>query len=85
VTAVFPVPLLGRLPHYLFRGLLGVHSRYGLLARGVALGDPFHRRLRQYRYLHYRSDCYRLERSLAGWELHPLKIGALARRTKGSG
>jgi hypothetical protein len=28
-----------------------------------------------------RSDCYRLERPLAGWDLHPLKIGALARRT----
>jgi len=56
----------------MFRGLLGVHSRYGLLARGVAPGDPLHRRLRQYRYLHCRSDCYRLERPLAGWELHPL-------------
>jgi hypothetical protein len=44
--------------------------------------DPFHRRLRQYRYLHCRSDCYRLERPLAGWELHPLKIDAFARRTK---
>jgi len=84
VTAAFPIPLLGRLPHYAFRGLLGVHSRYGLSARGVAQGDPFHRRLRQYRYLHCRSDCYRLERPLAGWELHPLKIDALARRTKGT-
>jgi hypothetical protein len=43
--------------------------------------DPFHRRLRQYRYLYYRSDCYRLERPLAGWELHPLKIDAFSRRT----
>jgi hypothetical protein len=36
VTAAFPIPLLGRLPHLLFRGLLGVHSRYGLPARGTA-------------------------------------------------
>jgi hypothetical protein len=36
VTAAFPIPLLGRLPHYPFRGLLGVHSHYGLSARGVA-------------------------------------------------
>src|SRR3954451_1884538 len=35
-TAAFPVSAAGRLPHYLFRGLLGVHSRYGLPARGVA-------------------------------------------------
>jgi hypothetical protein len=35
-TAAFPIPLLGRLPHCAFRGLLGVHSRYGLPARGTA-------------------------------------------------
>jgi len=34
--------------------------------------DPFHRRLRRFRCLPRRSDCYRLERPLAGWELHPL-------------
>jgi hypothetical protein len=56
VTAAFPVFTAGRLPHYAFRGLLSVHSRYGLPARGVARGDPLHRRLRR------RSDCYRLER-----------------------
>jgi hypothetical protein len=49
-----------------FRGLLGVHARSGLPARGVALSDPFHRRLRQYRYLHRRSDCYWLEQQLPG-------------------
>jgi len=32
-TAAFPKFWLGRLPHYPFRGLLGVHSRYGLPAR----------------------------------------------------
>src|SRR3954462_676750 len=35
-TAAFPVMLAGRLPHHFFRGLLGVHSRYGLPARRVA-------------------------------------------------
>ena len=30
------------------------------------LCGPLHRRLRQFRYLHYRSDCYRLERQLPG-------------------
>ena len=36
-SAAFPIPLLGRLPHFPFRGLLGVHSHYGLPARGVAI------------------------------------------------
>ena len=36
VTAAFPVSVPGRLPHQKFRGLHGVHSRYGLLARGAA-------------------------------------------------
>ena len=30
------------------------------------LNGPFHRRLRQLRYLHCRSDCYRLKRRLPG-------------------
>jgi hypothetical protein len=38
------------------------------------LSDPLHHKLRQSRYLHCRSDCYRLERPVAGWELHPLEI-----------
>ena len=33
--AAFPELRTGRLPHYQFRGLLGVHSRYGLPARQV--------------------------------------------------
>jgi hypothetical protein len=35
-ASAFPILTLGRLPHHLFRGLLGVHSRYGLPARRVA-------------------------------------------------
>ena len=35
VTAAFPVLTPGRLPHHRFRGLLSVHSRYGLHARQV--------------------------------------------------
>jgi hypothetical protein len=35
-TAAFPVSVAGRLPHDPFRGLLSVHSRYGLPARGIA-------------------------------------------------
>ncbi len=32
-------------------------------------------------YLHQGSDCYRLERLLAGWDSHPLNNSAFARRT----
>jgi hypothetical protein len=36
VTAAFPVSVPGRLPRRTFRGLLSVHARYGLPARGAA-------------------------------------------------
>jgi hypothetical protein len=35
-AAAFPVNQAGRLPRHPFRGLLSVHSRYGLLTRGIA-------------------------------------------------
>ena len=55
-----------------FRGLLSVHSRYGLHTRTVTLFcDTFHRRLQPLRYLHSCSGCFRLER-IAGWDFHPL-------------
>src|SRR5271170_2916386 len=83
VTAAFPIPLLGRLPHSLFRGLLSVHSRYGLLARGIAQ-----------RSFPSGASAVKLPRpplrllpagtTVAGQELHLLKIDAFSRRTKGS-
>jgi len=45
-----------------FRGLLSVHSRYGLHTREIAYSDPLHRRLQPFRYLHDCSDCFRPER-----------------------
>jgi|APTNR8051073442_1049403.scaffolds.fasta_scaffold43769_2 hypothetical protein len=36
VTTAFPVFLAVRLPHQPFRGLLGVHSHYGLHVRQVS-------------------------------------------------
>ena len=80
-TAAFPESGAGRLPHENFRGLLSVHSRYGLAARRIA-NRSFPRRLRQCRHRQCRSDCYRLERPLAGWGSHPLKDRAFARRTR---
>ncbi len=36
MAAAFPIMTVGRLPHYCFRGLFGVHLYYGLHARGAA-------------------------------------------------
>lgn len=68
-------------PHYPFRGLLSVHSRYGLHARRVAWRDLLHRRLQPLRRLHDCSDCYRLEESCQR-NSHPLRNHAFSRRTE---
>src|SRR6202171_462680 len=79
-TAAFPKCPLGRLPHQSFRGLLGVHSRYGLPARGIA-----------YRSFPSEASAASLPplplrlllagATVARWELHPLKNDTFARRT----
>src|SRR6266702_3810161 len=73
----FPTLQLGRLLHYIFRGLLSVHSRYNLQTRQVALCDPLHRRLRRLCCLHRRSDCYRVERSSSRAGLSPAVVQRL--------
>jgi len=70
-TSAFPTLQLGRLLHYIFRGLLSVHSRYNLQTHRVALCDPFHQRLQRLCYLHRCSDCYRVERSSSRAGLSP--------------
>ena len=61
-TAAFPMLVRGRRPHWTFRGLLDVHSHYGLSARCIASATHLSRRLQRFRYLHRRPDSYRLER-----------------------
>ena len=68
-----PIWQSGRPAHRPFRGLLGVHSRYGLHTRAVTVfRDTLHRRLQPLRYLHDCSGCFRLERLPGGaytrWE-----------------
>ena len=64
-----------------FRGLLGVHSRYGLHTRAVTeFCDTLHRRLQPLRYLHSCSGCFRLERLPGGAFTH-WESAAFARRT----
>ena len=63
----------GRPAHRHFRGLLGVHSRYGLHTRAVTVNrDPLPEGFQSLRYLH---DCSGLlpAGAFAGWGLHPLE------------
>lgn len=48
-------------------------ARYGLSACWIAERSIVVRGSGQFRCLHCRSDCYRLERPLAGWVYLPLK------------
>src|SRR5262249_14124449 len=43
--------------------------------------DPFHRKLRQFRCLHYRLDCYRVERTSSRAGVAPAEVQRLSRRT----
>jgi hypothetical protein len=71
------------------RGLLGVHSRYGLHTRAVTVyRDPLIRRLQPLRFLHSCSGCFRLERLPGGtcthWKAPPFH-GARQFRTLAPG
>jgi hypothetical protein len=78
-----PSPYSNRVGSHIgwFRALPSVHFRCGLPARRAARGDPWSRRLRRFRYLHRRSDSYRMERPVIRAGIAPLEIRALARRT----
>jgi hypothetical protein len=68
-ASVFPEVMAGRLPHWLFRGLLDVHSRcspHGPLPPGKR---PFLEVLQVIRRLLTRPECFRLEREFAGPDL----------------
>jgi hypothetical protein len=80
-VATFPVILPGRHPHWSFRGLLDVHSRYDLPARCIAEAihclegsDGFVTSTAAPRATGW-SD------PVAGWDLHPQKIHDFSRRT----
>ena len=62
-----PSPKFGRVGFRiaLFEACSAFTARYGLRACQVPT-DPLHQKLRSVRYLHGRSDCYRLERLLPG-------------------
>jgi hypothetical protein len=60
----------------LFRGLLSVHSRYGLQTRGVAYCDPFHRRLQRLVTSTAAPIATGWSEPVPGRDFHPLKISA---------
>ena len=66
-----PKWLSGRPVQRPFRGLLSVHSRYGLNTRAdTEFCDTLHRRLQPFRCLHSCSGCFRLERLPGGTFTH---------------
>ena len=53
----------GWLLRYMFRGLLSVHCTLRPTCSPSHLSDLLHQRLRRLRFLHRRSDCFRVERT----------------------
>src|SRR3954467_2952914 len=81
VTSAFPVFAAGRLPHRAFRGLLGVHSRYGLPARGVAKATLCIEGSGGFVTSTAAPIATGWSDRDAGRDMHPLKIQAFPRRT----
>jgi len=69
-----------RLPHHAFRGLLSVHSRYGPHIRRVAI-PPFTPEASAASLPPRLLQLLPAGAKVAGWDSHPLKDRALARRT----
>ena len=62
-TTAFPRTQMGRRPRH---NLSGPHRKFTCVTACLLAGPPsgpLRRRLRRLRYLHRRSDCYRLERT----------------------
>src|SRR5262249_4825317 len=72
--------MAGRLPHRSLRGLLSVHSRYGLAARGAAKA-AFPSKAPTDSLPPPPLRLLPAGAKVAGQELHLLKIGAFPRRT----
>ena len=74
-ASAFPRTGAGRLLHCRFRGLLSVHSRYGLLL-AKSPSDSLHQKLQQSRCLPCCSDRYRVERTSSRAGIPPLWTSA---------
>ena len=78
-----PPPSARSAPHWSFRGLLDVHSRYGLSARRAALRPVCLEGSDGFVTSTAAPIATGWSDPVAGWELHPLKINTFPRRTLG--
>ena len=81
-TSAFPEIQAGRHLRYLLRGLLSVHSRYGLYARQVAKATLYTEGSDDFVTSAAASIATGWSDQVAGRDLHPLKIQAFPRRTR---
>jgi hypothetical protein len=65
-VAAFPEILIGSASALVIFGTCSAFTHVWPAGSQVAQGDPLHRRLQPFRYLHDCSDCYGLERQLPG-------------------
>ena len=81
LPAAFPLIKQGRLLQLFFRGLLSVHSRYGLHARGVAKATLYIESSDSFVAYAAASIATGWSEPVPGREFHPLKSKRLSRRT----
>jgi hypothetical protein len=81
-ASAFVVIVATRLPHWLFRGLLDVHSRYGPHGPLILQRGPFPEVLQTIRFLLIRFRCFRLEREFAGPDFHREEPYTFSRHTQ---
>ena len=84
-ASAFPVRKAGRLLHYPFRGLLSVHSRYGLHAHRVAIATLCIEGFSGFVTSTAASIVTGRNEPVPGRDFHPLWTSAFARRTFGLG
>jgi hypothetical protein len=81
-ASAFPERKAGRLLHYPFRGLLSVHSRYGLHAHQVAFATLFTEGFSGFVTSTTASIVTGRNEPAPGRDFHPLWTSAFARRTE---
>ena len=84
-ASAFPEPEAGRLLHYPFRGLLSVHSRYGLHAHQVAIATFFTEGFSGFVTSTAASIVTGRNEPAPGRDFHPLWTSAFSRRTLAPG
>jgi hypothetical protein len=84
-ASAFPRFSAGQLLHCPFRGLLSVHSRYGLHACQVAFATLYTGGFSGFVASTAAPIATGRSDPVPGWDLHPLLTSAFSRRTRNSG